>query len=187
MVAAVSDEIHHQGVVADAELAEAPQAGARIHQVVEEHPALRDRGSPPGKLGRIGLSTAAIMSSVTRGRPSCHRSSSRDHPCRRRCVGRNDVVGPFAGVAHGFGQVMVEGEVGAGDVGRVGGDVAVADLDLAIPHVLGMDELDVVDEVGSSFNSTAHTRPSKSLRVTRRNFGSVWGVSFLGFRVCFAH
>jgi hypothetical protein len=40
VVAAVLDQVHHQLVVADAELAEAPQAGARIHQVVQQHPIL---------------------------------------------------------------------------------------------------------------------------------------------------
>jgi hypothetical protein len=40
VAAAVGDQIHHQLVVADAELAEAAEAGARIHQVVEQHPVL---------------------------------------------------------------------------------------------------------------------------------------------------
>jgi hypothetical protein len=38
VVAAVLDQVHHQLVVADAEFAEAPQAGARVHQVVQQHP-----------------------------------------------------------------------------------------------------------------------------------------------------
>jgi len=35
------DQLHHQLVVGDAELAEAAEAGARVHQEVEQHPALR--------------------------------------------------------------------------------------------------------------------------------------------------
>ena len=41
---------------------------------------------------------------------------------------------------------MVEGEADAGDVGQVGRDVAGVDLDLAVLHVLGMDEQDVVEQ-----------------------------------------
>lgn len=40
VVAAVVDQIHHQGVVADAEVAEAAEARAGVHHVVEQHPAL---------------------------------------------------------------------------------------------------------------------------------------------------
>ncbi len=41
---------------------------------------------------------------------------------------------------------MVEREPDAGHVGQVRGDVAGADLDLAVLHVLGMDEEDVVEQ-----------------------------------------
>ena len=40
---------------------------------------------------------------------------------------------------------MVEGEVDAGDVGEVGRDVARGQLDLAVLHVLRVDEQDVVE------------------------------------------
>ncbi len=41
---------------------------------------------------------------------------------------------------------MVESEADAGDVGQVRSDVARAHLDLAVLHVLGMDEEDVVEQ-----------------------------------------
>lgn len=62
-------------------------------------------------------------------------------------LGVDDVVGALAGDAHGLAQVVVKSEVGAGHVGQVGGDVAGGDGDLAVLHVLGVHELDVVDHV----------------------------------------
>ncbi len=43
--------------------------------------------------------------------------------------------------------MMVEGQVHALDIRQVGGDVAIRNQDGAILHVLGVDELDVVDHV----------------------------------------
>jgi hypothetical protein len=63
--------------------------------------------------------------------------------------------------------VVVEREVAARHVREVRRDVARADRDLAVLHVLRMDEGDLVDDP-CSFNSTAQTSPSKSDRVTRR-------------------
>ena len=42
--------------------------------------------------------------------------------------------------------VVVERQTHAGDVGKVGRDVAVGDLDEAVLHVLGVDELDLVED-----------------------------------------
>ena len=42
--------------------------------------------------------------------------------------------------------MVVECEVTTLDVGEVGDDVARTDLDQAVLHVLGMDELDVVEQ-----------------------------------------
>ena len=50
-------------------------------------------------------------------------------------------------VAQGLAQVMVEGQVTTRYVGQVGRDVAFANLDLAVLHVLRVDEQDVVDHV----------------------------------------
>jgi len=59
----------------------------------------------------------------------------------------DDVVGPLAGVANGLGRVVVKRQVHTRHVGQVGGDVAVGHLHLAVLHVLGVNELDVVDQV----------------------------------------
>src|SRR4051812_13486599 len=51
---------------------------------------------------------------------------------------------------------MVEREVRGGDVGEVRRDVPVGDLDLAVLHVLGVDEQDVVEHVELLQQSCAH-------------------------------
>ncbi|MNR17614.1 hypothetical protein D3C85_1342860 [compost metagenome] len=50
------------------------------------------------------------------------------------------------GVAQGFGQVVVKGQMRGFDVRQVGGDVALGDVDLAVLHVFRVHELDVVDQ-----------------------------------------
>jgi hypothetical protein len=42
---------------------------------------------------------------------------------------------------------MVENEVRPRYIGKIGRDVLRTDLDLAVLHVLGVDELDLVDHV----------------------------------------
>ena len=51
---------------------------------------------------------------------------------------------------------MVEGEVDAGNVGQVRRDVALGQLDLAVLHVLGMDEEDVVEHADLLEQRGAH-------------------------------
>jgi hypothetical protein len=63
--------------------------------------------------------------------------------------------------------MMVERQRDLGAVGQVGRDVLAGQLDLAVLHVLGVDEQDVVQET-QLLEEAAQTRPSKSLRVTRR-------------------
>ena len=69
------------------------------------------------------------------------------HARRRRCVSRNDVIAALAGVAQGFRLVVVKRQVCRRYVGKIGGDVTAADVDLAILHVLRVDKLDVVNQV----------------------------------------
>jgi hypothetical protein len=115
VVAAVGDQIHHQLVVADAELAEAAEAGARIHQVVEQHPVLRIEDFVAAELRRVAL--------VHRHHHVVERSWGSGlaavvlvhHARRRRRIGIDDVVGPLAGIAEGLGKVVVEGQMHAGD------------------------------------------------------------------------
>jgi hypothetical protein len=49
------DQLEHQLVVGDAEVAEAAEAGARVHQEGEEDPALRLEDLVLGELGGVGL------------------------------------------------------------------------------------------------------------------------------------
>ncbi len=70
-----------------------------------------------------------------------------DHAGRRRRIGVDDVViGNFPGTGN-FTFMMVKGQVHAGDIGQVGGDVGILDRDPALLHVVGMDEQDVVDHI----------------------------------------
>jgi hypothetical protein len=64
-----------------------------------------------------------------------------------RRIGIDDVIGPLAGVAEGLGNVVIEGEIDTWNIGQVGGDVARRDGNLAILHVLGVDERDLVNQV----------------------------------------
>jgi len=41
---------------------------------------------------------------------------------------------------------VVESKVAAFDIGQVGGDVVLGDLDQPVLHVLGVDELDLVED-----------------------------------------
>jgi hypothetical protein len=78
-----------------------------------------------------------------------------DHPGGGRRLGVDDVVGLLAD-AHRLAFVVIEGEVHAFHVGKVGGDVAVGDLDHPVLHVLGVDELDLVDEIELLEDGGAH-------------------------------
>ena len=58
----------------------------------------------------------------------------------------DEVLGQLA-QAHQLGVVVVEGQTDARHIGEVGGDVPLADLDLAVLHVLRVNEEDVLEEV----------------------------------------
>ena len=143
---AVVDQLHHQLVVRDPELAEAPEAGAGVHQERHEDPAAR--------IEDLGLGEARRVSLVDRGH---HRFGDRREALGAAVVvvddargalraGHDDVVRGGVLDADRLGRVMVEREPDAGHVGQVRGDVARAHLDLAVLHVLGVDEEDVVEQ-----------------------------------------
>ena len=146
VVPAIGDQIHHQLVVADAEFAEAAQPGARIHQVVEQHPVLRIEDFLAREVSRIALVHGQHHVGEGRREAALAAEVLEHHARGRGRIGIDDVVGAFAGVAEGLGEVMVEGQEHAGHEGQIGGDVALGDLDLAVLHVLGMNELDLVDQ-----------------------------------------
>ena len=146
MGAAVLDQLHHQLVVADAEVAEAAQPRARIHQVVQQHPALRRQDVVAAVLRGIGLVDRGHHAGVHHREASGAAVMVVHHTRRRRSLGMDDVVSGAFGVAQRLRLMVVEGQVHAGDVRQVGADVPVRDGDLAILHVLGVHKLDVVDQ-----------------------------------------
>ncbi len=147
VVAAVVDEVHHQLVVGDLEGAEPPEARARVHEEGEQHPALRVEHVLAGEARRVGLVDRLhhVEGHAGEGVPPAEMVVH--HPGRGGGFGVDDLVrrGLPAGARH-LARVVVEGEVHPGDVGEVGGDVVVRDLHLPVLHVLGVDELDLLDE-----------------------------------------
>ena len=72
-------------------------------------------------------------------------------------LGIDDVVGRrAAGAALDLARMMVERQMAARDIRQVGGDVARRDRDLAVLHVLGMDEGDLVDQFQLFQENAAH-------------------------------
>ena len=146
--AAMLDKLHHQVVVADPELAEAPQAGARVHDIVEQGPALRRKDVLPGIPGGVGLVHGAhhFLRDAHKALPPAEIFV--DDPGRRGSFGINDVIlGPRAAQAQGFREVVVEDQMSLGIVRQIGGDVVFGDLHLAVLHILGMNEFDAVQYV----------------------------------------
>ncbi|MGH1570348.1 hypothetical protein ACRAWG_06370 [Methylobacterium sp. P31] len=100
-----------------------------------------------GELRRVGLVDRGheFVADAREGRGAV---MSIDDAGRRRCRRVDDVVGEIApGVARRFARMMIEGEMAGFDVRQIGDDVAIRDRDNAILHVLGMNELDLVDQV----------------------------------------
>jgi hypothetical protein len=57
------------------------------------------------------------------------------------------VVGREIGDPQHLALVVVKGEPRMRRVGQIGGDVVLGDLDQSVLHVLGMNELDVIDQI----------------------------------------
>src|SRR5450631_2269895 len=120
MVAALLDELHHEVVVRDPELAKTAEPGPRIHQETEQHPALRIQNLVTRKLRRIGLidrghqfwahaREAVGTSVVIINNPSCGRCGWVD----------NMVWIDAVAFARNFARVVVEGEVAAFNIREV--------------------------------------------------------------------
>ena len=120
---AVVDQLHHQLIVGDAELAEAPQAGARVHQVAEQDPALRVEDVLIDSFAASARSTASIISSLTRGKRSAAAEVVVDHARRRVGVGDHHAVRGAAGDPQLLGGMVVEGQRHLRAIGQVGRDV----------------------------------------------------------------
>ena len=78
-----------------------------------------------------------------------NRRSSRKPRARQKGGIRVDgnVVGALAGIADGFRRMVIECNMCTGHIGQVGGDVFRADFDLAVLHVLGMNEQNISQHV----------------------------------------
>jgi hypothetical protein len=51
------------------------------------------------------------------------------------------------GVTQDFRRMMIESQMDAGDIRQVSRNIPVVNLNLAILHILGMDKLDIVDQL----------------------------------------
>jgi hypothetical protein len=142
------DELHHELVVGDPEVPEAPQAGARVHQEAEQDPAagIEDLVLAEARGVRLVDGLHHLGGDAVLAEASGAAEVVVDHPRGRQGARVDHVAGVLARDALGLRGVVVEGEVDPGDVGQVGRDVPVGDLDLAVLHVLGVDEQDVVED-----------------------------------------
>ena len=144
---AAVDQFEHELVVADAVVLVSPQARAGVHDEGDQRPSRRVEHFLGGKLGAVGLVDGGQELDEVRvaeqGRASV--------------VVVNDAGGAAGGgvggaLEHAVGGplflagVVVEPEPAARGVGDVGENVVGRDGDLAVLHVLGVDELDLVEE-----------------------------------------
>ena len=138
------DELHHQLVVGDPEVAEAAEAGAAVHEEVEQRPALGAQDVVDVVRGGVGLVDRAhqLVGDVREALGAAEVVVD-DAGGRRR--GRVDDVVRRELVAQRLAVVVVEDQVRGRRVREVGEDVALGDLDDAVLHVLGVHEGDLVD------------------------------------------
>ena len=87
---AEADQLHHQVIVGDAELAEAAQAGAGIHQVVQQHPSLGMQYLIHGEIGAVALVHRLHQLVADVGEGFLAAIVVVDHPCRAAGVGVDD-------------------------------------------------------------------------------------------------
>ena len=122
-----------------------PRPVRASHQVVQQHPAVRVEDIGAVVLRRVGF-VDGLHHLVGDARKRLFRAVVVvDHARGRRCVDFDDVIAVLA-VAQRFRQVVVERQVGARHIGQIGRDVVRPDVDLAVLHVLGVHELDLVDQ-----------------------------------------
>jgi hypothetical protein len=138
-------EQHHQVVVGDLEIPEAAEAGARVHDEAEKHPALGLEDVGLLEIPRVHLVHGPHHVLVDL-RELVLAEILEDDARAGGGVRVGDVV-VLCADAFDLADMVVEGEVGALHVGKVGGDVAVRDIDLAVLHVLGVDERHFIDHV----------------------------------------
>ena len=143
---AAVDQLHHQLVVRDAELAEAAEPGARIHQEAQQDPALGVQDVVDRELGGVGAVDRLHHLDADAREPRRPAEMVVDDPRGGVRMRRHD---PVAGVLHHaqlLGGVVVERQRDLGAVGEVRRDVVGGQRDLAVLNVLRMDEQDLVQE-----------------------------------------
>jgi len=168
------DELEHELVVGDPEIAKPTQAGAGIHQEVEQHPPPRTQDIVFGELGGVGLVHG--LEQLFRGvGERLGPTVIFVHGARGRGGGwrQDEVVGDFAAGPDDLAGVMVERKVAAGDVGQVGGDIPLGDGNAAVLHVLRVDEGDLVDQL--PFLEQHGTRQAVEVTARDESIGRVVG------------
>ncbi len=147
MVPAGINQQHHQLVVRDAKLAEAAKTSARIHHEGQQFPAPRIQHVITGEACGIGLVHRQHHVRIDAREGFAATEEIIDERGPRGRIDINDVVRCAIGVPLAFAGMVVERGINAGNIGEVGGDIGRRDGDLAVLHVLGMDELDFADQI----------------------------------------
>jgi hypothetical protein len=178
------DQLHHELVVGDPELAEAAEARARIHEEVEQRPAGRLEDLLERELGGVAL-VDGLHQLADAGERRLGPEVLVDHAGGGLRAGHDHVVARPALDPDRLRVMVVERDVHARVVGKIGGDVAGAELDLSVLHVLRVDELDVVEHAEVLEEGGAHQpvevaarHESEALCLKLRhgiNIGKVWG------------
>jgi hypothetical protein len=140
------DQLHHELVVGDAKVAEAAEPGARVHQEAEQDPACRSGDL----IGREQRAVGLVNGFHERLRDPAETLGAAevvvDDTGGRLGARNDDVVLRSLAQTLGLALVVIESQARAGNIGQVGGDVAIGDLDEPVLHVLRMDELDLVED-----------------------------------------
>jgi len=150
------DELHHELVVGDPEVAEAAEPGAAVHEEVQQDPARGVEDLLQVVLGGVGLVDGLhqLLGHVGEALPPA--VVVVDDPGRRRGLRVDDVVGGDTEVAERLAEMVVEDEMGLRLVRQVGGDVAGTDRHHPVLDVLGVHEGDVVHQVQRLQQHGAH-------------------------------
>ena len=140
------DQVAQQIIGLRRKMAKTSQAGARIDDEVQQRPALRRHDFFKPVVSRIGLVDGSHHLLGDVGKPSSAAKMVPDHSRGRggRRV-QNEVL--FVGHARRFAGMMVDRQMHTRDKRQVCRDIVVGNRDLAVLHVLGMDELNIVDQV----------------------------------------
>ena len=186
VVEAVVYELHHQLIVGDAEIVEAAEAGARVHQIVQQHPALGVQDLIQGEIGAVALvhGRHQIIGDAGEGFFSAviviHHAG-----CAAGGGVDDELAVGFRGLqAVHLGFMVVEGDGHPGVIGQVRGNIVFGELDLAVLHVLGVHEFDLVDEL----ELLEHHGAGQTVKITSRDKSSYllfhWGNLLNTISVC---